>query len=237
MFAQDKNDWRAFFEKSPPIIPGSFDEMWDNTIANMGALKRSSMIQNGKRILDFGCGNGRFGIFLSALPVDYVGVDIHGPSIDFCHSTFAPWKRGEFLHLDVRHRIYNPHGSIAEQFLSLPFPNSSFDSVVAWSVFTHLENSTIAKRCLHEIFRVLRPEGGFFCSWFCSPPNTTTSDPYRTVFQKSDIQVMLAQFEWQGDGGGTTDAMHDQWAIFLKKPKTMKSLLQKNTHSSILAPQ
>lgn len=44
---------------------------------------------------------------------------------------------------------------------SLPFSDSSFDLVVSWAVFEHVER---AERCAAELDRVLRP-GGWLCAW------------------------------------------------------------------------
>ncbi len=216
---REKSDWRILLEESPPIMPGDFEELWNNTVVQIQCLQENSFLSDGYRVLDFGCGNGRLAMLMPALNIEYVGIDIHAPSIDFCTHAFAPWTHCTFRHLDVRHRLYNPYGVIPEDLLSLPFRSASFDSLIAGSVFTHLENEAIAVRCLQEIFRVLKPGGRFFCSWFRSPPNSTSWDPYRTVFAESAIRHMLRKFEWLADRDGQSEARHDQWAIFLRKPK------------------
>jgi SAM-dependent methyltransferase len=82
--------------------------------------------------LDIGCG---IGDFLKFRP-NTIGVDVNPKLVQYCQSR----------QLDVR--LMSPD--------SLPFENSSFDSVVLDNVLEHIANP---KEILAEIARVLKPRG------------------------------------------------------------------------------
>lgn len=87
------------------------------------------------RILDVGCGNGRF---ISCDPQRIVGVDHNENSVEICR------QKG----FDVK------YGKVTE----LPFPDSSFDAVHCCHVIEHLLPED-AHRLLSEISRVLKTAG------------------------------------------------------------------------------
>ncbi|MBV8269122.1 MAG: methyltransferase domain-containing protein [Planctomycetaceae bacterium] len=88
----------------------------------------------GRRVLDLGCGKGRFAARLAESGADVVGIDLSA----------AMLAEAEGLAL-VR-------GSARR----LPFASASFDAVVAVEVFEHLADVDAA---LREARRVLRPGG------------------------------------------------------------------------------
>ncbi len=96
------------------------------------------------RILDAGCGVGRYTIPLAMREYDVTGVDISGFAI---------------TELDnVRLRRNMKMGLAAADVCHLPFRNSTFDAVAAFGVLQHLlekERSTV----LSEFARVLVPGG------------------------------------------------------------------------------
>jgi len=101
-------------------------------------------IDRNTRVLDFGCGWGRFyRFFLRDVAVaNLLGVDVDQGCIDLCHSTIG---MGRFEKCDVR----PPLASAA---------NASFDLVYAYSVFSHLSEET-AFVWIKEFARILRPGG------------------------------------------------------------------------------
>lgn len=114
--------------------------------AYVAHVKRAGVrVARGTRLLDFGCGWGRFlrvwwkdvgaaGLF---------GCDIHAPAIALCRQLGVPGN------LD---RLY--------QWGRLPYADASMDVVSAYSVFTHLSERA-HRHWLAEIARVLRPGGVF----------------------------------------------------------------------------
>lgn len=169
------------------------------------------------KILDIGCGNGRLGIALSELPVYYSGLDPMIKCIEFCKEVYAPYPQFEFRHLDVYNECSNPEGKIDPAQLTLPYPDGYFDNVVAYSVFTHLQNIETATRYMDEIRRVLKPRGKFFSSWYRSPPNEVDTFVGRTTYLESDIMTILHGFRFLHTYGGHSPQYYDQWGLFAEK--------------------
>lgn len=118
-------------------------------------------------IFDFGCGCGRMArqfIQQRPQPTRYLGVDLHAGMIRWCRENLAPAApQFTFEHHDVFNLGFNPTGSTEP--LDLPAESSSFDLVVAKSVFTHILEDAVP-HYLAEVARVLRPGGAFFSTWF-----------------------------------------------------------------------
>jgi 2-polyprenyl-6-hydroxyphenyl methylase/3-demethylubiquinone-9 3-methyltransferase len=102
-------------------------------IKSLGALA-------GSRVLDLGCGKGRFARALCGRGAHVVGLDRSRAMLD--HALGASLDR-------VR-------GSARR----LPFGPATFDGVVAIEVFEHLARAMIDQVC-SEVRRVLRPSGRF----------------------------------------------------------------------------
>ncbi len=94
----------------------------------------------GRRILDLGCGKGRFARILADRGARVVGLDIS--------AAMLAAARGGALH-----RV---RGSARR----LPFRDATFDAAIAVEVFEHLESRAIDEAC-DELLRVLRPGGRF----------------------------------------------------------------------------
>jgi 2-polyprenyl-6-hydroxyphenyl methylase/3-demethylubiquinone-9 3-methyltransferase len=92
----------------------------------------------GRRVLDLGCGKGRFGRILAARGAVVVGLDVSA----------AMLASGEGSGLD---RV---QGSAAR----LPFRDASFDAAIAVEVFEHLAPRAVEEAC-DELRRVLRQDG------------------------------------------------------------------------------
>jgi SAM-dependent methyltransferase len=97
---------------------------------------------DGKRALDFGCGAGKTIRHLTAQAevAELWGCDIDGPSIEWAARELSPPFR--FVH--------------SGEEPPLPFAGESFDLVYAFSVFTHLVETSSA--WLLELHRILRTD-------------------------------------------------------------------------------
>jgi SAM-dependent methyltransferase len=104
-----------------------------------------SHLRSGMRVLDVGCGPGSItrGLADVVAPAEVVGVDLQPAQVEQARALAA-----ERQVTNVRFEV----GSIYE----LPFPNGSFDAVLATGVLIGLREPVPA---LQELRRVLRPEG------------------------------------------------------------------------------
>lgn len=102
----------------------------------LDAIVRALGPLDGLRLLDLGCGKGRFAARLSALGAKVVGLDLSSEML--ARAGRLPRVRGSARRL--------------------PFPASSFDGVVAVEVFEHLPAVGVDV-ALAEARRVLRPGG------------------------------------------------------------------------------
>jgi SAM-dependent methyltransferase len=86
------------------------------------------------RVLDFGCGAGRLIPYLK--PLRMTGCDVNQLLIDFCRAAFD-----------------GPNFEAIDPMPPLPFATASFDAVVSFSVFSHLNEPT-ERAWLEELHRV-----------------------------------------------------------------------------------
>ena len=100
----------------------------------------------GRRLLDFGCGQGRFSIFPAREGFERVfGVDISGDSVEVARQRaeyFGVGERTEFLQGDCE---------------DLPFDDDTFDVVIESGTLPCLD----LERALASVRRVLKPGGCF----------------------------------------------------------------------------
>ena len=116
-------------------------------------------LQPQDRVLDLGCGVGRFAVALAGYLDErgsYVGIDISRRAIRMCRQYIGqPLQRFEFR------RVRS--ADAAE--LRFPCRTASFDFVFSNSLFTHLLPE-VTENYLSEIGRVLRPGGRTFNTMF-----------------------------------------------------------------------
>lgn len=129
-----------------------------------------SMVPPGSRILDYGCGVGFMTVLLGDMGYAASGIDLDvGRQPEAVESAFsAPWgtrqleKANPGFMRDCWSRTSNRYGIEFQSFdgLSIPFPDSSYDAVLAHAVIEHVKPE-ILPGVLQEIRRVLK-EGGVF---------------------------------------------------------------------------
>jgi ubiquinone/menaquinone biosynthesis C-methylase UbiE len=115
-----------------PALMGAAVRLW--------MLRRLLQPQEGERLLDAGCGNGKFAFWLHRNGVKTVGVDVAA------HFAFEAIDNVDLVRADARR---------------LPFEDRSFSAAYSIDVLEHLDRPSI-DLFLSELHRVLIPEGRLF---------------------------------------------------------------------------
>ena len=147
------------------------------------AIHRHRELRSARRVLDWGCGCGRVTVHLLADPgvPEVFGCDIDPEAVAWCNRHL---RAGAFSRI--------------EPWPPTPYPDATFDVVIAHSVFTHLARD-VQKAWLAEMRRIIVPGGlllasthGEFAARFTSPnPFGDPESPRRLV---KNLKTMLARF-------------------------------------------
>ena len=102
---------------------------------------------NFSNFLYLGCGLGRHSIYMASHRFNVTSIDLSDYGINYLNE----WSKKENLTIKA----------IVSNMLSLPFPDNSFDCIMAYNVIYHTDtNGFIAT--LNEVKRILRPGGELF---------------------------------------------------------------------------
>lgn len=110
----------------------------------------------GMRVLDIGCGNGRFYPLLAERKVEYVGLDNSRGLLDEARAKYPGVTFTE------------------EDATALPFPDRSFDIAFSFATIHHIPSKALRHAFVREAARVLKPGSVFIVTaWYLFEP------PYR----------------------------------------------------------
>src|SRR5580704_3876392 len=107
-------------------------------------------VQAGDRLLDLGCGFGRHAFEAARRGAHVVALDAGSEEVARVRGTLgAMVEAGELS-------PHHPAAAVQGDALALPFPDATFDRVIASEVLEHIPNDVAA---MAELSRVLRPGG------------------------------------------------------------------------------
>ena len=176
--------WRDYLDRSHYLV--NFSDYWhllDQIYRLLGPLPE------GARVLDAGCGNGNFGMFLliaqclrqdqhePAKALRYIGVDfvLSGLTQAKAHLLrVAAELRGKFSGIVRPHTAMAAGLACADLNVRLPFRDNHFDRVVCTLVLGYLRDPLFT---LRELLRVLAPHGKLVIANF--KPHADLSQVYR----------------------------------------------------------
>jgi SAM-dependent methyltransferase len=130
------------------------------------SLLRYTDLTPDTRLLDFGCGQGRFANALILAVPDfgyYCGIDTDIISIKWCQRWIQKYHPNfNFIHTDAYHPRYNP---VAKSRPEIPLQGSSFDIAFAHSVFSHMLEDDV-QFYLKELHQILKTNGLVYLTAF-----------------------------------------------------------------------
>jgi len=135
----DRQDFEAYARVKP--INLNVADTWDGAVGE--ALGRMNQPVSGIRLLDYGCGDGKYFphlVRLGLTPANIHGVEVSTLRVERCRS--LGWAQAIFV----------------AKGEPLPYPADYFDIINLMEVVEHIPSSLIAS-VLQEIRRVIRPGG------------------------------------------------------------------------------
>lgn len=139
----------------------------------LNTLERLEIIRPGMRVLDLGCGCGAMAALVRSNLGEsgsFIGIDVHGPSIQWCQEHFSNDERLSFFVADLdspysaASSSRNRAADRVEDYV-LPLADGVLDLVLAKSLFTHLL-LTETRSYFREIGRTLAPNGRALLTFF-----------------------------------------------------------------------
>ncbi|MDD3246633.1 MAG: class I SAM-dependent methyltransferase [Methanosarcina sp.] len=110
-----------------------------------------SYLQEGYKILDFGCGFGKISLELASLGYSVTGIDINIEAIKLSKAA----AKSLYSDRKIKERAEFKVGDASD----LPFHESSFDFAVMQAFLTSVPDPQERARIIQEAFRVLKPGG------------------------------------------------------------------------------
>ena len=182
-----------------PAIYQFYQELGGFFAARVEAIREYLPIAPGARIIDIGCGPGYIVRHLPAA-IDYVGLDIDRPSIDFANARFG--DRGKF-----QTRFFD---AAAVEDLG------PADIVMMNGVMHHIGDADLAATLAH-VRAVLRPGGTLYLSWRVTP-EADRRDGDGRLYAAFDASVVRAAL-------GAATVLHDQESVSASSAKVIHRII------------
>ena len=186
--------WRSDALVPPAHLRVYYYRIWSpKAFTRAGEVARTELTIRGlrpeHRVLDIGSGIGNLAISLVGyLHGGYDGVEIHPEAVAWCQRAITPRHPSfRFHRADVASHAYNPRGRVPASAYRFPFRDQSFDFIFLASVFTHMLPDGV-EHYLHEISRLLVPDGVCVASYFLLNDETRTGVDQGHSFMTFNVQ-------------------------------------------------
>ena len=221
--------WRDYLDRSHSLV--DFSEYWhllDHIHRLLGPLHHNA------RVLDAGCGNGNFGMFLliaaSFLPpqllgqetrLHYVGVDLVPSGLQHAKTNLlrvAAELRGKFASAVRPQSVMKAGLACMDLNAPLPFQDGQFDHVVCNLVLGYLRDPLLT---LRELVRVLVPGGKLVLTHFKPQADLTQIYTALVSLAKGDIERQRAQEAVEASGKVTEHSREGAFRLFDRQELAM----------------
>ncbi len=172
-----------------------------SAIEQIDHLKSLNLINNSSKVLDFGCGQGRFvnGLEYSKTSIgNYYGIDTDLASINWCKRFISTYNaKYNFMHLAAYNARYNTK---VEKLQKLPFNENQFDLIFLNSVFSHMLEDDL-KFYLNEFHKVLKKDGAIYLTAFIEENVPNVEENPANYINKSEGALHRVRYELNHFGG------------------------------------
>jgi ubiquinone/menaquinone biosynthesis C-methylase UbiE len=200
-------------------LPEQFERVGKNILEG---LKNHDMLRANDRVLDVGCGCGRFARQLLNEPIrSYIGFDRHPGMIEWCQQKIQRHAPNfEFLYFDIKSAYSDKdgyRGKIDAASFRFPFDDDSFDFALLASIFTHMPLAE-SKNYLRELHRVLSREGRIVLSVFFTEGEPYAVEDINFYYRPQSFWVVVKEtgFQYQLHEEITYGESHHNWHILTK---------------------
>jgi tRNA (uracil-5-)-methyltransferase TRM9 len=142
---------RAFYETTAAEFDATRGQSWPGWDRILPSLKTPLSV------LDIGCGNGRFGLFLREHlkgPIHYTGLDNNPALLEAARQALASQNE-----MTASLHLYD--------LLNDPLPDDTFDLVVLFGVLHHIPGRTTRERILRDLAARVAPDGILAVAAWC----------------------------------------------------------------------
>lgn len=169
-------------------------------------------VRPGMRVLDLGCGEGRHTFEAYRRGAEVVALDLNAKDL----ATTASWCAAMELAGEVP--VTASATTVLGDLLSLPFPDASFDRVIASEVLEHIPDDVTA---IAELTRVLKPGGLAAVTvprWLPERVCWALSDEYHAnegghvrIYKEDELSGRLREAGLTVTGNGFAHALHSPY--------------------------
>lgn len=153
-------------------------------------------IKDSDKVLDLGCGNGRFLHYIAKKKIEYVGLDISEQLIKL-----ASWRVRELAGCAAEYEF------VVGDLASLPFNDSSFDVVISIATLHHIPSKKLRQKSFQKIAGVLKPGGVFIMTywnmWEKSRVALVIKNIIKKIFGRSKLDFFDSMRPWKDPQGKT----------------------------------